>query len=297
VFAQAREKARQTSCASNEKQLGLAFIQYTQDYDECMPVTGLNNPGYWACFGAGWASLVYPYVKSTGVFTCPDDPTQTAFTSSETVGTSGQSAVSYAYNEDIGAFIPTSTGGGISVNGAYSKLNSPAVTVELCEVMGVVSNITSPSTDIQIGTGGGVTGYFDGGSAVVGSYNQGSPNQPTAGDFSNGGPDNSGSRTGILATGTISDQTNYDGGPWAKYGNSYPVLAPYTTAAGNGYHTGGSNYLLADGHVKWLRGTAVSLGVKAASATTAQTAASAPAAGTSNLATPAGPVAVTFSPI
>ena len=34
VFAKAREKARQISCASNEKQLGLAFIQYTQDNDE-----------------------------------------------------------------------------------------------------------------------------------------------------------------------------------------------------------------------------------------------------------------------
>lgn len=34
VFAKVREKARQISCASNEKQLGLAFIQYSQDYDE-----------------------------------------------------------------------------------------------------------------------------------------------------------------------------------------------------------------------------------------------------------------------
>src|SRR3984893_11508515 len=38
VFAKVREKARQSSCASNEKQLGLAFAQYTQDYDEKLPV-------------------------------------------------------------------------------------------------------------------------------------------------------------------------------------------------------------------------------------------------------------------
>ncbi|HVK06255.1 MAG TPA: prepilin-type N-terminal cleavage/methylation domain-containing protein, partial [Armatimonadaceae bacterium] len=31
VFAQAREKARQTSCMSNMKQLGLAVVQYVQD--------------------------------------------------------------------------------------------------------------------------------------------------------------------------------------------------------------------------------------------------------------------------
>ncbi len=39
VFATAREKARQTMCRSNTKQLGLAFLQYTQDYDEVLPAT------------------------------------------------------------------------------------------------------------------------------------------------------------------------------------------------------------------------------------------------------------------
>ena len=65
VFAKAREKARQTSCLSNEKQLGLAMMQYTQDYDETFCST--NN------WGTGWAKTVYPYVKSLGVFQCPDD--------------------------------------------------------------------------------------------------------------------------------------------------------------------------------------------------------------------------------
>ena len=37
VFAKAREKARQASCQSNEKQLGLAFLQYVQDNDEKFP--------------------------------------------------------------------------------------------------------------------------------------------------------------------------------------------------------------------------------------------------------------------
>ncbi len=34
VFAQAREKARQTSCLSNGKQMGLSLLMYAQDYDE-----------------------------------------------------------------------------------------------------------------------------------------------------------------------------------------------------------------------------------------------------------------------
>ena len=37
VFAQAREKARATSCSSNIRQAGLALMQYTQDYDERYP--------------------------------------------------------------------------------------------------------------------------------------------------------------------------------------------------------------------------------------------------------------------
>src|SRR5438477_7488040 len=47
VFAKAREKARQTSCVSNVKQLGLAWMMYVQDYDEMFPPTNStqSNPG------------------------------------------------------------------------------------------------------------------------------------------------------------------------------------------------------------------------------------------------------------
>src|SRR5271165_1518177 len=43
VFAQAREKARQASCQSNLKQLGLAFLQYAVDYDGCFPAPITNQ--------------------------------------------------------------------------------------------------------------------------------------------------------------------------------------------------------------------------------------------------------------
>jgi len=75
VFASAREKARQTGCASNLKQLGLAWIQYCQDYDEAPPwPKGLG--------GMGWAGAIYPYVKTTGVYYCPSDSYQTPANSS-----------------------------------------------------------------------------------------------------------------------------------------------------------------------------------------------------------------------
>src|SRR5579872_1765147 len=72
VFAKVREKARQTSCLSNEKQLGLGFVQYVQDNDETYPLDGAYSG---TDLGQGWGGQIYPYVKSTGVYHCPDDPT------------------------------------------------------------------------------------------------------------------------------------------------------------------------------------------------------------------------------
>jgi prepilin-type N-terminal cleavage/methylation domain-containing protein/prepilin-type processing-associated H-X9-DG protein len=74
VFAQAREKARAISCASNEKQLALAVIMYTQDSDEQFPVNPTADAATNFDFGTTWITGVQPYIKSYGVFTCPDDP-------------------------------------------------------------------------------------------------------------------------------------------------------------------------------------------------------------------------------
>ena len=67
VFAQARAKARQTACLSNGKQLGLGIIQYTQDYDGVLPPSAVGG----TTDTIAWPSLIYPYVKSAGVFICP----------------------------------------------------------------------------------------------------------------------------------------------------------------------------------------------------------------------------------
>ena len=78
VFAKAREKARQASCASNLKQLGLATLQYVQDNDESWPLYQYNNgiPQYWfgRKVGTTWdksQGLLQPYMKSTQVQKCP----------------------------------------------------------------------------------------------------------------------------------------------------------------------------------------------------------------------------------
>ena len=87
VFASAREKARQITCLSNEKQMGLAMLQYVQDADECFPrgqyYDASGNP-------LDWQNAIYPYVKNGagtgtsngtatynglgGVWSCPSFP-------------------------------------------------------------------------------------------------------------------------------------------------------------------------------------------------------------------------------
>jgi prepilin-type N-terminal cleavage/methylation domain-containing protein/prepilin-type processing-associated H-X9-DG protein len=71
VFAQAREKARQTSCLSNLKQLGTGMLMYVQDYDE-MFALGMqtNGPAGWV---NSWAVTTQPYAKSYDIFRCPSD--------------------------------------------------------------------------------------------------------------------------------------------------------------------------------------------------------------------------------
>jgi prepilin-type N-terminal cleavage/methylation domain-containing protein/prepilin-type processing-associated H-X9-DG protein len=72
VFAKAREKARQSSCLSNVKQVSLAMIQYAQDYDECLPQRNLygQQPDTSAARMA-WNNQVQPYVKNWQAFMCP----------------------------------------------------------------------------------------------------------------------------------------------------------------------------------------------------------------------------------
>jgi len=66
VFARAREKARQTSCLSNNKQIGLGLLMYAQDYDEKLP---FHCPAWgWAVC---WAQAINPYVKNSQIFQCP----------------------------------------------------------------------------------------------------------------------------------------------------------------------------------------------------------------------------------
>ncbi|MCD6359685.1 MAG: prepilin-type N-terminal cleavage/methylation domain-containing protein [Armatimonadetes bacterium] len=74
VFAKAREKARQTSCLSNVKQMMLAWMQYAQDYDERTNLyAGYHDPATVMAPGGleYWFVLLEPYCKNPQIFSCP----------------------------------------------------------------------------------------------------------------------------------------------------------------------------------------------------------------------------------
>ena len=75
VFQKVRENARRAACESNLKQIGLAYLQYNQDYDEFTPtISKATQPG--GIDGSGYTPdyfvVLQPYMKNVNVFLCPD---------------------------------------------------------------------------------------------------------------------------------------------------------------------------------------------------------------------------------
>jgi prepilin-type N-terminal cleavage/methylation domain-containing protein/prepilin-type processing-associated H-X9-DG protein len=78
VFAQVREKARQTSCLSNAKQIGLACRMYTADWDEVnVPERTYSTRN--TTLKRSFRGLLQPYVKNKQVFVCPSAPELNSF--------------------------------------------------------------------------------------------------------------------------------------------------------------------------------------------------------------------------
>jgi len=86
VFARARENARRAACQSNMKQVGLGFLQYTQDYDERLPLVadgpaGGGKDAVWNPYDsfspptkfAMASGSLQPYLKSAQIWVCPSD--------------------------------------------------------------------------------------------------------------------------------------------------------------------------------------------------------------------------------
>jgi prepilin-type processing-associated H-X9-DG protein len=214
-------------------------MSYIQDYDELCLVGSNYN---WATEsgshinwfpGVGWARIIYPYVKSDAAFVCPSDPTQ------------GRPAVSYAYNGNLpmvdngnpAKFIPYST----------AKMTAPTMTVMFFECFnnyyGQIPSkeLCSQAANDHCSPAGNGRGVYNQ------SQSNGNPICET-GYMGHLGSNIGASTSG--AAGTCYDQVASGG---AKKVNG-PV----------GLHGGGSNFIMCDGHVKWLSGMMVSPGNTAA---------------------------------
>jgi prepilin-type N-terminal cleavage/methylation domain-containing protein/prepilin-type processing-associated H-X9-DG protein len=213
VFAQAREKARSITCESNEKQLGLAIIQYGQDFDETYPIAQINWDGSWNG-NANWAGEILPYVNTIDVYHCPDDTLETP---AQLASQSWAGApISYGCNgadewdnaiqgfqfRGVFAWIQQSAFANNNVR-TESQVNFPASTIALadehCDVLDNTPNAYVVSSNFY---GDVITGYFG---------DNDTPNPYATGMYPNG------------TSGCISAS-----------------------------HTGRANFLYVDGHVKSL---------------------------------------------
>ncbi|NSW55216.1 MAG: DUF1559 domain-containing protein [Armatimonadetes bacterium] len=137
VFARAREKARQTSCLSNLKQLGLAAQMYAQDYDETLPrlnigpgpltytlPNGTTYSGYML-----WHTSIYPYLKNYQMLSCPSDSVRYAgnYTGGGSYGlnslNSGQALGSINYPAESMFFAEANGGDSYNLDGDTAGAN------------------------------------------------------------------------------------------------------------------------------------------------------------------------------
>jgi len=142
VFAQAREKARQTACISNTKQIGTAVILYVQDYDEVFPfsdnfailIPGSPVQGNYQY----WGDAIAPYVRNGGT---SNHPTLQGGTGNygpyQRCPSFIQGWTGYAWNVELG-YYPSGQLGSVSslpnrVGVSLASLNRPADIITVVE--------------------------------------------------------------------------------------------------------------------------------------------------------------------
>jgi len=247
VFATAREKARQTACLSDLKQLGLAIAQYEQDYDDMVP-SG-NNAWGWGC---GWAGQVYPYVKTSKAYLCPDDTTT-------------NDRVSYAMNSNLDSWGYSGVTA-VNIPISISQIICPAKSVQLFEVTGNIcaTDYVALGQDAAWSPGGNGLDRISSNTLNAG---KGGNISPTAG------------ATIKYATGVMGNVClgATSGSPTPCSNDPSTITATNSYYSATALHNGGSNFLCSDNHVKYELPSLVGAGEDVAVLGTYSTPATCPA--------------------
>jgi len=239
VFAQAREKARAITCVSNEKQMGLALLQYIGDNDELFPFLQYyyTGTGTASLYAIDWTDAIYPYVKNGssaagtsnviihngngGVWSCPSFP----------VANANEYGINWELARDGG--------------GTYEATAAGSATWKLETVNS--ASLPSPADTLFVGEHGNAANYnFSWG---TGSYNT-AYIDPTEANWTglhslqpvNGVPQGKDTHLEIaydIDCGTT-DTTSQCGTGWGTSAGDMP----------RSRHTNTSNALFCDGHVK-----------------------------------------------
>lgn len=216
VFAQAREKARQTSCLSNLKQIGIGVMMYAQDYEETFPLGGLNDTNGTL---TRWHADILPYMKNNAIRNCPDSQYPVT-------GNAANSRTNYGFNSSLIYYtlLPVTTPPQTSLTSInLSQLVAPSGLVMLGDTAQLdntklvtgVPDYTAPGNWLKY-----VTSNVDWN--MIGPYT-----------WKPGNPDTPGS-TAYRWYRDASGNTSY-------YRRPVP------------YHNGGANMAFCDGHAKWVK--------------------------------------------
>lgn len=155
AFAKAREKAEQTHCLSNIKQMTTAFNMYATDYDSKLPLV-TSVAGY------SWPYAIYTYTRNDQILICPANTVEQTFNSNSTpgpVGSSEPNGISYAFNSHLSA-------------ARFTRIMYPSQTIQVFDCL-------TPS-----GGGAGIGGSVDGDAAICRCNHLG--NDPKNGDHGDG---------------------------------------------------------------------------------------------------------------
>ncbi len=249
VFAQAREKARQTSCLSNMKQIGTGIMMYVQDYDETYP------QAYWYKNDAGdangymqWSGMIQPYVKNATLFVCPSDPNKglpptnphdPTYSSQPTSPPVDAQVPRISYTVNAAVMPRKRRSIDPATVASLAAVEVPADTILVAEFSNTAACVNDTSNQTS-------TNFKNKSHRSMNAYMTGAGGGAWKGEAPNEFPP---ARNAVYAMTPAVAKATWDACKAPGYSGGLPHVAYLQPDR----HSGGSNYTFADGHAKWFR--------------------------------------------